>query len=70
MALLFRINSRLGRRLIYSDEPRLLGQASVSTTQHSREHRFAITLPLAVAATVVTLKFGQPGTQRCYRWFM
>jgi hypothetical protein len=52
MALLFRINRRLGRRLIYSDEPRLLGQASVSTTQHSRERRFAITLP--VAATVVT----------------
>ena len=57
MALLVRINWRLGRRLIYSDEPRLLGQASVSMTQHSREHRFAITLPLALPTTVVTLSW-------------
>ena len=64
--LCYSASIRLGRRLIYSDEPRLLGQALVSTTQHSREHSFAITLPLAVAATVVTLKLGRPGTQRCY----
>src|SRR6266404_716791 len=59
--LCYSASIRLGRRLIYSDEPRLLGLASVSTTQHSREHRFAITLPLVVAATVVTLKLGRPG---------
>jgi hypothetical protein len=57
MALLVRINWRLERRLIYSDEPRLLGHASVSMTQHSRERRFAIKLPLALPTTVVTLSW-------------